>query len=231
MVSPEEWYKSLPPVTRTYFTIAGIVCVVCSLGMFNAAWLQLSFPLVFSKFQIWRLLTNFVFFGAFGIPWIIQMYILNRYLGLLETTVFEQSPRGMADLLFLMLFNGTVLILVAYLMPGLQMKFLGNALVISLMYVWTRTDPFRTLTIYGFEIKAWHFPFIMMAFTMLMGGGVAGHVVGILTGHLFFFLWRIVPNRYHKTVISTPEFMYNLCKAENNAARFDWQRDGGGRLN
>jgi len=179
MTTPEEWYKSLPPITRTYFSIAAISTVLSSLWMLNAGWLQLSFPLIFGKFQIWRLLTCFAFFGPFGIPWIIQMVILNRYLSLLETTVFDQTPRGTADMLFLMLFNGLIMLLVAYLMPALQLKYLGSCMVNSCLYVWSRTDPFRAINLYGFEIKAWHFPFIMMAFTLLMGKDI--YVLSSLT--------------------------------------------------
>jgi len=185
------------------------------------------------KFQIWRLATSFCFFGGFSIPWVFQMYFLTNYVGRLESEVFEQSPRGTADLLFLLGFCGLIMMLVSYFMPGLGLQFLGSSLVFACMYIWSRTDPFRIVTLYGFSIKAWHFPFVIMFLTLLMGGGVGANVIGVLTGHLFFFLWRIVPNRYHKQMLSTPEFLFRLVDrtAQAHRPRFNWQQGGGGRLN
>jgi Derlin-2/3 len=205
-------------------------CVLSSLGAMSPSWLNLDFHLIFKKFEIWRLVSCFGFFGNFGIPFVIQMYLLVKYVGALETEVFDRSPRGTADLLFLMLFNGLVMLLATYLI-GLPIPFLGSSLVFSCLYIFSRQDPTRSILLYGFDITAWKFPFVILALTLLMGGSIVGHVMGILTGHLFHFLWKIIPARYGRTMINTPEFIIRMCDAGTNARHFNWQRGAGGRLN
>ncbi len=56
--------------------------------------------------QVWRLFTNFFFFGLFTIDFLFHMYFMVRYCRLLE----EGSFRGKtADLVFLLVFGGTLM--------------------------------------------------------------------------------------------------------------------------
>ena len=56
--------------------------------------------------QVWRLFTNFFFFGLFTIDFLFHMYFMVRYCRLLE----EGSFRGKtADLVFLLLFGAVIM--------------------------------------------------------------------------------------------------------------------------
>jgi Derlin-2/3 len=61
------WYLTIPPVTRTYVTIAVCMTGACSLELVSPFKLYFSWRLVFFKFQLWRVITNFLFFGSLGI--------------------------------------------------------------------------------------------------------------------------------------------------------------------
>ncbi|XP_057392100.1 derlin-2 isoform X8 [Balaenoptera acutorostrata] len=59
--------------------------------------------LIFKHFQIWRLITNFLFFGPVGFNFLFNMIFLYRYCRMLE----EGSFRGRtADFVFMFLFGG-----------------------------------------------------------------------------------------------------------------------------
>ena len=64
-------------MTKVYWTVAVVTTILSSIGAMNAMWLYLDFDLVFKKFQIWRLLTNFIFFGNFSMPFIFQVVLLS----------------------------------------------------------------------------------------------------------------------------------------------------------
>lgn len=105
------------------------------------------------------------------------------------------------------------------------------------LYVWSRRDPHRDVIFYSFRFKAWHFPFVMLLFGMLLGGSPVGDLMGIFVGHLYHFLLNVVEPRWRLRVISTPAMLYRLCGADDVADERERQyrnpnmpRGGGYRL-
>ena len=76
MASPGEWYNSLPPVCRTWGTACVLTTVGVQLGVVDLRSIYLDFPLVFKRFQIWRLLTNFCFLGGFSFPFVMRVMMM-----------------------------------------------------------------------------------------------------------------------------------------------------------
>ncbi|KAI9192380.1 hypothetical protein LWI28_022021 [Acer negundo] len=83
MSSPGEFYKSLPATSKAYGT------------------------LLFFRFQVWRLITNFFFLGKFSINFGICLLMIARYGVNLEKGPFE---RHTADFLWMMIFGGLSLL-------------------------------------------------------------------------------------------------------------------------
>jgi Derlin-2/3 len=228
MSSPEQWFKALPVVTKYYFVTAVATTCLTSLGVISPALLFLDFDKVFYKFEIWRLVTCFIFFGKFGLPFVFQIYILVRYMQYLEDGYY-QGLRGTADLCWMMTFGAAFMILIAYFWPGLY--FLGPAMVFMAMYVWSRKDPYGQVNVWGFAFQKWQLPFVMLLFAVIIGGNFMLDIVGIVVGHLYHFLLDVVPTVYGKTVFWTPSFVYHLFETRSIAPPTQgWQRTGGHRL-
>ena len=68
----------MPPITRTYVTGAALVTGLCSLELVSPFSLYFNLNLVVFKLQVWRLVTNFFFFGALGIDFLFHMFFLAR---------------------------------------------------------------------------------------------------------------------------------------------------------
>jgi Derlin-2/3 len=233
MSSPEEWFKSLPIVTKAYFVGAVGTTVLVSMGVISPFLLFLDFELVFKKFQIWRLLCNFLFFGKFGMPFLFNVVMLVRYCGKLETDYYSSLERGKstADFVFMCLFGMTLMTVIAYFWEGLA--FLGPALVFMVIYVWSRKDPEQPVNFWGFLFKAWHLPFVLLGVSMLLGSSPVLDIVGIVVGHLYHFLMDIVPKVYNKNLLHCPEFIYQAFESRRaGGARpaTAWQRGQGHRL-
>ena len=62
----EDWYRGLPKVTRGYMTAAMGTTVLVQLELLAPTLLFLDFEAVGTQLEVWRLMTNFVFFGGFG---------------------------------------------------------------------------------------------------------------------------------------------------------------------
>jgi len=240
-MSPEEWYKNLPPLTKIYWTTAVVLTILSTMGVLSYIYLLLEFGLVFDKFQIWRLFTNFFFFGNFSMGFIFQVVLLVRYVGMLEEK-FGRDVHGTAAMLTMLSFGIVTTWLLAYFVLPVAF-FYGPTIVFMCIYVWSRSDPFAEVVFYGFSFKQWHTPFLFLGMGLLLGGDLVLSCVGIAIGHLYYFMTDLVPKNWGRTIIWTPEWMINFVKyvsakiqtgappAVNSAApRANWQQGQGHRL-
>jgi Derlin-2/3 len=102
----QEWFFAVPPITRSYVTGAIVVTASCSLDLVSPFSLYFNLRLVMVKLQVWRLVTNFFFFGALGIDFLFHMFFLARYCRLLE----EGSFRGRTvDFAVMLVFGGALM--------------------------------------------------------------------------------------------------------------------------
>jgi Derlin-2/3 len=72
----EEWYRQMPIITRSYLTAAVVTTVGCTLDIISPYHLYLNPKLVVQQYEIWRLVTNFLYFRKMGmcslslpLPW------------------------------------------------------------------------------------------------------------------------------------------------------------------
>ena len=58
--------------------------------------------------------------------------------------------------------------------------------------------------------QAMYLPWVLFAFNMIIAGGGIMELIGILIGHMYFFLMFKYPQDFGgPSLLSTPQFMYN----------------------
>ncbi len=215
MVSIDEWYHRLPPVTKFYLTVAVVTTICSSFKLISPQSLILYYPFVWNKFQIWRLFTCFIFFGNFGMPFLFQMFILGRYFNIIETENYPpDQPGKTAEFVTLCLFGAFWMLFIAYF---LGIMILGPAMSFMVMYIWSRRDPMSPANFYGFTFKKWQIPPLMVVMAVLMKADPVLDIIGIVVGHLWEYVSRILPAWKNIRLVWTPDFMYRLM--ENNRLR------------
>ena len=61
-----------------------------------------------------------------------------------------------------------------------------------------------------FAFQAMYLPWVLFAFNMIIAGGGIMELIGILIGHMYFFLMFKYPQDFGgPSLLSTPQFMYN----------------------
>lgn len=203
--SPQDWFYSLPPVTRTLFV--GVLSLTCgtSFGILNPANLALLWDPIIHKFEIWRLGSDFFFYGGFSFPFLIQLYLLVQYASRYEVSPFDTGAGGSsADFAWMLCLGMAMLSLFGFMF---QMVFLGQALSFMILYVWTRKNPDEQTSIFGFKVQAFYLPWALLAFNLLIGNPIFKPVLGIVSGHVYYFLHFIAPNAYGYNLVKTPAFM------------------------
>ena len=151
-----EWYLEVPVVTRFYMTSSVLTTAACSLELLSPFSLYFNFHLVFMKLQLWRLLTNFFFFGSLGVDFLFHMFFLVRYCRMLEEGSFRGRP---ADFLLMLLFGGALMCAVA---PFINIPpFLGSSLAFMMVYVWARRNEYVRMSFLGlFQFRAPYLPWV-----------------------------------------------------------------------
>ncbi|KAG9153318.1 hypothetical protein Leryth_018036 [Lithospermum erythrorhizon] len=240
----EEWYKQMPIITRTYLTAAIVTTIGCSLDIISPYNLYLNPKLIVKQCQVWRLVTNFLYFRKMDLDFLFHMFFLARYCKLLE----ENSFRGRtADFFYMLLFGATILtgiVLVGGMIPFVsesfaKIIFLSNSLTFMMVYVWSKQNPFIHMSFLGlFTFTAAYLPWVsiivpefltnecdmvvanhvlpqvLLGFSVLVGASPWVDLLGMIAGHAYYFLEDVYPRMTGRRPLRTPAFIKSFFADE-----------------
>jgi hypothetical protein len=72
----EEWWATMPRITKACFVFSLGSTLAVTAGAITPLHLWLDWDNIYHNFHIWRLVTNFFFFGKFGMGFIFSMMLL-----------------------------------------------------------------------------------------------------------------------------------------------------------
>lgn len=158
-----SWYRSLPRLTRYWFTTTVMVsCFVSRFNLLPIEWLELDWRMIYYRWEWWRCLTSIVAFPInpnTAFPFLILCYFLVTYSGMLEKDKFGRSPAGYLYLL--------VIVAVLANVGGflLEVSSLMEMTVMSVLYIWCHLNQDVTVSFwFGTRFKAMYLPWVLAAF-------------------------------------------------------------------
>ncbi|XAR66105.1 hypothetical protein NMG60_11012190 [Bertholletia excelsa] len=207
MATPQQYYRDLPPVSKTY----GVICLMTTgayhLGLLHIRTIALVYEDVLKRFQVWKLITNFFFLGPFSLTFAFRLLLIARHGVQLERGPFDKRT---ADYLW-MYFFGAISLLVMSIIPVLWSPFMGASMVFMLVYVWSREFPNARINVHGlFELKGFYLPWYMLAVDLVLGNPLKPDLLGMATGHLYYFLTVLYPLAGGKYIFKTPLWVHKL---------------------
>ncbi|XP_075647518.1 derlin-1-like [Castanea sativa] len=177
------------------------------LDLYNPYNIALFYGLVVKRFQVWRLITNFFFLGPFSFPFALHLLIIARYGVSLERGPFDKRT---ANNVWMFIF-GALPLLVMAAVPYLWSPFMGGSLVFMLIYVWSREYPNALINIYGLvSLKGFYLPYVMLAVDLLLRKPLMPGILGMVVGHLYYFLTVLHPLAGGKFILKTPFWVHKL---------------------
>jgi len=208
MADVGDWFKSLPMFTRYWFGGTVAVSLLGRFGLLPPQLLVLVYELFVNKFQIWRPITALFFYPISpqtGFHFLINLYFLVNYSKLLETGVYASAP---ADYATMLLMNWGLSVVSALFM---NMSVLMDPMVLSVLYIWCQLNKDVIVSFwFGTQFKAMYLPWVLFGFNMIISGGGVAELMGILVGHMYFFMKYQYPLQYGgQPLISTPAFLEN----------------------
>ena len=155
--------------------------------------------LIFQEYELWRLVTNFFFFGSLGVDFVFHMFFLSRYCRMLEEGSFQGRS---CDFFYMLLFGGTLLTAFA---PFVNVQFLGTSLTFMMVYVWGRRNAATQMSFLGlFNFTAPYLPWVLLIFSTLIGSQPVTDALGTIVGHAYYFLKDVYPDMTGREPLATP---------------------------
>lgn len=96
-------------------------------------------------------------------------------------------------------------------------NYLSYELLFCLMYINSKRNPDIIVSVWGFNVKSIFFfnliidayvPFVFLGLSLITGGDIVCDIMGIISGHIYYFVKDIIPLQYKYDLLITPEFMY-----------------------
>lgn len=205
MALVEEWWKSIPPITRTYVSLAVATTGAVALGVVTPLKLYLNWELVLRDGNVWRIVTNFLFFGHLSLDFMFHMFFLYRYCKMLEMHSFRGRT---ADFLHMLLFGATLLLAVS---PLTGIEFLGHSLTFMMVYVWARRNARQPMNFLGLlNFRAPYLPWILLIFSYILGSSPSIDLLGVLVGHVYYYIADVYPTMAGVALLKTPRILQFL---------------------
>ncbi|KAI2804810.1 hypothetical protein BLOT_003798 [Blomia tropicalis] len=216
-----QFYLSMPPVTRVYSTACVLTTLAVHLELITPFQLYFNPYLIFQKFQVWRLVTTFLFFGSFGFNFMFNIIFTYRYCSMLEEGSFRTRT---ADFFYMFLIGGLLMNLLGFFV---NLLFLGHAFTIMLVYIWSRQNEHVLMNFFGlFNFQAPYLPWVLFGFSFILGNSVIIDLIGIAVGHIYYYLENVCPARFGFRLLKTPRFIIikeNLyCSKMTNSDKWNW---------
>jgi Derlin-2/3 len=208
---PDQWFKSLPVVTRYWFGATIAVTLAANFEIISSGQCAFVWPLVRYKFELWRLLSCFLYAGPFSMNTMISCYMLVTFSRQYEAggPYNTGAGGGTADFAFMLMFGAAIMLITFPLVTailGLPPIFCQN-MISYVLYTWSRRNPTAQANIWGMPVPGAYLPFAHLALTVFMGNPYADQLHGLMCGHIYYFLVDVVPQVQGKDILHTPRFL------------------------
>lgn len=209
----DMWTKT-PPVTQIYIGSSVLLSLMVFVLNKNVwpEYLNLDWKKVFTRMELWRPFTAFLFFGPLGMNYLLTIHFVWTYMSQLEKLNFK-APEDF----FVLITFGAATLLPLYSILGLSTKFLGHNLSTYLVYIWARLFEGTDVNVMDlFLLRAEVLPWFFCAQTFILEGEVPfADLLGIVVGHLYHYLKKrnlLTAPSVVKSFFSTDAMMLKYAK-------------------
>jgi len=197
-------YKAIPSLTRIYITSVSVVTLFgLILGEELAQGLFALDPVrTLYGFELWRPISAASFLGTPSISTLMSAYYLYEYGSSLE--------RAYGSAQFLVFLVGQIGLL-SVLSVLLGQPFFASSVITAMLHVLSRSMPKQKVKWLIFNVPYWSLPLGLMASDVLQSqnnpAASVPHIMGILSGHFYFFHKYVWPKAGGEDWLAAPDFL------------------------
>lgn len=200
-----DWFHALPFLTRWMLVWSFTMTFCVWLGLIGGSTFAFFPDAILKRFHVWRLFTPFLTHGAFRPGYAMSLYMLVTYSKHYETAPYNTGGGGnSADFLVMLLFG-----MACFLVPMWYFRFWFsmNLLVMYIIYVWSRKAEGQEAGFFMFRFPAIYLPWVLLVIDLITGGSLVPGIIGIVVGHVYYFLVVEAPAYYGYRLIRTPRWV------------------------
>ena len=206
-----KWYSGVKPLTRIHITMA---CFFTLLGLvlgeeLSQGLLALDTTRFLYGFEVWRPFTAASYLGKPSVGMLFSVYYLFEY-----GTQLERAYGTPQHLIFLM----TQMVMLTILSSLFRQPFFSQSLITAMLHVLSRSMPKQNVKWLIFTIPYFLLPYGLMVTDMLQAQGdvmaMLPHVLGILSGHFYYFHKFIWPKDGGEDWLIAPDFLVKRLSPE-----------------
>lgn len=86
-------FNESPKITKILIISSFATSILVWSGLITTLDIYLNFGLIIKKFQIWRIITTFLYFGEFNLNLVLHMYIFQRFKNFRKKNISWQFSR------------------------------------------------------------------------------------------------------------------------------------------
>ena len=150
------------------------------------------------------------------------LLLQSRYCRLLEEGRFRGRA---ADFMFMLIFGILLMVTLACCVSFFsKIRFLGHSLSFMMVYVWgrgTENANVRMSLLGLYNFNAPYLPWVLLAFSLCLGNPIETDFLGIIVGHLYYFLDHVYPqvaeNRgwSYRKILVTPVLLHYIFSSDD----------------
>lgn len=147
----QKFLNKIPPFTKYYLGSVLLTSFLLTYPMINNifSYINLDYESAFLKFQVWRLVTNFVIVGKFSMSFLFFFFMMYQQLNGLEIKAI--AVKKYSEFVMMMVYNLLILLLINFI---LQYKlYLSMELLFCLIYIGSKREPDLPVSLWGFKMK------------------------------------------------------------------------------
>jgi len=206
-------YTDTPLLTRIFITaILGSTILGYILGEENTqAFLALDPIRTIKGFEIWRPFTSASYLGPISMTWIISLYNLYTYGTRIETHYNRSN---------FLVFLVTQIVMLSFLSMLIGSPFFASAMIAAMLFVFSRIDPDGQTNWLVTRVPNWSLPYLMMVSDSAQAQSLSAavpHIIGILSGHFFYFHREIWPKVGGEAWLEAPDVVVSMIDPDSKS--------------
>ena len=213
----KTFYFNITPITRYYITILFVTAIIATyLKSLQIViyYIYLDYKLVFYFFQIWRLFTNIFFIGGFSTSFLFFVVMMYMHIQQVEKSaiVTRVYATFIMMIIYLLIFLN-IINLISFKVFGFPPGFtLAQQLLLAFIYVDSKREPQKMLNLYFVPVKNAFYPYALIIFNIVSGGGIYDNIIGIIAGNIYYVMVDVLPVTKNLKLLKTPKFLVDLLE-------------------
>ena len=213
----KTFYFNITPITRYYITalfITAIIATYLKSLQIVIYYIYLDYKLVFYFFQIWRLFTNIFFIGGFSTSFLFFVIMMYMHIQQVEKSaiVTRVYATFIMMIIYLLIFLN-IINLISFKVFGFPPGFtLAQQLLLAFIYVDSKREPQKMLNLYFVPVKNAFYPYALIIFSIVSGGGIYDNIIGIIAGNIYYVMVDVLPVTKNLKILKTPKFLVDLLE-------------------